>query len=120
MKQLQAKEINTLLGNIVSQTNSTLSKDGAKSSSDQLPKIVQSLLSSQDSLERTLSMSNFLPLFNTMNKSSQIEMAKTVVERAVKDVQEITDPVLINVLIHLCDILGDSINALSIQGTNDR
>ncbi|TRY63417.1 hypothetical protein TCAL_02649 [Tigriopus californicus] len=115
VKQLQPKEINTLLGNIVSQTNSTLSRDGTKSSSDQLPKIVQSLLSSQDSLERTLTLSNFLPLFNTMSKGSQIEMAKILVERAIKDVQEISDPVLSNVLIHLCDILGDSINALSIQ-----
>ena len=52
-----------------------------------------------------------------MDSGDKVDVAKTVLDTLnKKNETKIADAILISVVLHMCEVLSDSINALSIQG----
>ena len=66
----------------------------------------------------TLTMGNFLSLFDLMESEDKVALAKRVLDQLHRDgqLQEVKDPLQIMVLMRFCEVQANSINALSIQG----
>ena len=106
VKYLSVKEINTLLSDVLNHLNQM---EDDKS----LCNIFKVIFIPGYNVDY-LSLSNFLPIFNFLtSKSPKIEIARLILDNLQSDVK-ISDQNSINVLMYLCQVLSDSINALTI------
>ena len=72
----------------------------------------------------TLTLGNFLSLFDLMDPGDQLALSKRILDQLLGDddqlLRDLKDPLHIMALIRLCEVQANSINALSIQGNKSR
>lgn len=113
LKYFTTAEVNTLLGNIV---KNMLPDRAYESFYPQLLSILTKVVFKYSDFNTVVSMSNFLPFIDMFQKESvKVDACKTIMEAYAKNVSELSDTVIINLLISLCKTMHDSVSAISLN-----
>lgn len=106
------REVNIFLKDVIKHAK----KDNAfHNMQGPLLNIVQKIMEHSKDLHSTLSMDNFLPVLDLLEKQSKVDASKAILRRFADTGKATSDPIIIHTLMDVSRSLHDSIDSLSFE-----
>ncbi|KAM9304823.1 VPS35 endosomal protein-sorting factor-like isoform 2-T2 [Gastrophryne carolinensis] len=113
-KHFTKREVNTILADVIKHMTPDRAFEDAY---PQLQSIITKVIAYFHDFSLLFSVEKFLPFLDMFQKESvRVEVCKCIMEAFKKHQQEVTkDPVILNALLHVCKMMHDSVNALTLD-----
>eukprot|EP01088_Endostelium_zonatum_P002802 TRINITY_DN1359_c0_g1_i2.p1 TRINITY_DN1359_c0_g1~~TRINITY_DN1359_c0_g1_i2.p1 ORF type:complete len:942 (+),score=217.40 TRINITY_DN1359_c0_g1_i2:79-2904(+) len=112
LKHCTVRETNTLLGDIIRHVKENKAYESLQL---QLQSVILKVLVHYHDFSTIFGMTYFLPLLDLFSGETQVEVNKAILEAFCKYQVVTRDPVIINCMFTVCQVVHDSVNSLSFQ-----
>ncbi|XP_068100901.1 VPS35 endosomal protein-sorting factor-like isoform X1 [Hyperolius riggenbachi] len=108
------REVNTILADVIKHMTPDRAFEDAY---PQLQSVITKVIAHFHDFSVLFSVEKFLPFLDMFQKECvRVEVCKCIMEAFRKHQQEVTkDPVILNALLHVCKMMHDSVNALTLE-----
>jgi len=113
-KHFSKREVNTLLDDVIKHM---IPDRAFESHYPDLVSIVNKVITHMTDFATLFSMDKFLPFVDLFQKENiKLEVCNNIVRAfTVHQLEETSDPIIVNAMMYLCKIMHDSLNALSLM-----
>lgn len=112
LKHFSHREVNIFLKDVIKHVKH---ESAYKTLQEQLYGIVQKVLVYTPEFDKTLTMDNFLPLIDLLDKEHKVQAAKTVLTSLSRSQVRLSDPVILHTLFDVARSLHDSVDYLTFE-----